>query len=248
MRLIKKINVGIEKNDSKKLNGNLKFLLSKRFVWMKKFINNKKTVIEIGSGNGLIKQLLSKKIITSDIELNKNVDKYIDMNKLHLSKKYINKVDVFIFNHSIHHSSNPIKTLNKLQKYLKKDGLVLMNEPEISFFFKLFLYLCNHEGWDLDLKNKNKKKFWYENNATSRILFGKKKVGNTFNKNYVILHNVLNEFFIFLNSGGNSVNSPHIKLNKFLLKFVDKFDDLLIYFFPKIFALNRSIVLRKNEK
>ena len=39
-------------------NKNLKFLLEKRFLWMKKFIKNKKNIIELGSGNGASKEIL----------------------------------------------------------------------------------------------------------------------------------------------------------------------------------------------
>ena len=59
MRVIQKISVSKEKKKFKKINNNLRFLLKKRFSWMKKYIKNKKTVIEIGSGNGLIKKFLS---------------------------------------------------------------------------------------------------------------------------------------------------------------------------------------------
>ena len=42
----------------KNTNKNLKYLLDKRFAWMKKFIKKKKKVIELGSGNGIIKEVL----------------------------------------------------------------------------------------------------------------------------------------------------------------------------------------------
>ena len=48
-----------------KKNKNLDYLLKKRFNWMKKYINRKRTVIELGSGNGFIKKYLGEKIITS---------------------------------------------------------------------------------------------------------------------------------------------------------------------------------------
>ena len=51
---------------------------------------------------------------------------------------------------------------------------------------------------------------------------------------------------IFLNSGGNSVNSPHIKLSETNLNLLNKLDDFLIKVSPEIFALNRRIVLKKK--
>ena len=50
---------------------------------------------------------------------------------------HLNKVDIFIVNHSLHHSPNPALTISNMARYLKKGGLVLINEPEISLVFKL---------------------------------------------------------------------------------------------------------------
>ena len=88
---------------------------------MKSYVKNKKTVIELGSGNGCLKRILKQKnILLTDIVKYPWIDKKIDMLKVNLEKKYINNVDVFIINHSLHHCANPSKCLNKLSKYLKK--------------------------------------------------------------------------------------------------------------------------------
>ncbi len=231
-----------------KKNKNLYFLLLKRFGWMKKYIKNKKVIIELGSGSGSSKNFLGKKIISTDIIKHKNIDLKLDMNKINLPKKFKKKVDIFILNHSLHHSKNPIKVIQNLQKNLKINGLILINEPEISLVFKIFLKVFNVENWNLDLKQINSKNFWLQNNATGRILFDKKKVGSLYNEKLLIKKNLMNEFLIFLNSSGNSVEAPHIKLNKTMLSIVDKFDDIVTKLFPSIFALNRSVILQKiNE-
>ena len=67
-----------------KKNKNLDYLLKKRFNWMKKYISKKRTVIELGSGNGFIKKYLGKKIITSDLKTHQNIDYKFDMNNLKL--------------------------------------------------------------------------------------------------------------------------------------------------------------------
>ena len=229
-----------------KKNKNLDYLLKKRFNWMKKYINRKRTVIELGSGNGFIKKYLGKKIITSDLKTHQNIDYKFDMNNLKLPKKLKKKVNVFILNHSLHHCKDPIELIRIMKDNLKKDGFILINEPEISFVFKFFLKIFNHERWDLDVSKSNQKNFWLQNNATGRILF-KKNFENKFVKqNFYVVKNQLNEFLIFLNSGGNSVNSPHIKLSETNLNLLNKLDDFLIKVSPEIFALNRRIVLKKK--
>jgi len=234
-------------------NINLLYLLNKRFGWMKKYLKNKKIIIELGSGNGCIKKIINnKKIILTDIEKFEWIDEKVDMIKLNLKTKYIAKVDVFIINHSLHHCANPALSLHNMSKYLKKNGLVLINEPETSFCLKLIQVLLDDESWSLkkNIFDKKKKIFkstspWVSNTAVAQLLF---KSNNLFEKNFKqfkIEKNKLSEFFIFLNSGGLNSSFSHIKLNNFFLKIINLVDNILILILPGIFALNRSVVLKK---
>tara|TARA_B100000780_G_C20981841_1_gene392396 strand:+ start:74 stop:868 length:795 start_codon:yes stop_codon:yes gene_type:complete len=241
-----------EKFKNKK-NKNIRFLLEKRFFWMKSFIKNKKNIIELGSGNGASKEILqNKKIILTDIQKYPWINKKVDMTKLDLGKKNEGKVDVFIINHSLHHCSNPSKLLKKMAIYLKKGGLILINDPEISFFFKFFLYLLKHEGWSFKINIFDLKKDifksnnpWSANNAVANLLFKNEKKFNFHFSEYKIIKNDLSEFLVFINSGGVVNNTFHIPVNKLVFDFLGLIDRWLIKIFPKIFALNRSVVLKK---
>ena len=236
-------------------NKNLIFLLNKRFSWMKKYIKGKKTIVELGSGNGCIKKILDgKKIILTDITKYPWIDKKVDMMKINLGKKYLKKVDVFIINHSLHHCANPALTLEKMSIYLKKNGYVLINEPETSFFLKLIQVLLDDESWSLKAKVFSRKNIfnpkspWVSNTAVAQLLFKDAKKFQKYFPQYKIEKNKLSEFTIFLNSGGVNSSFLHVKLNCFFLKILNIFDSILIFFFPGIFALNRTIVLKKiNE-
>lgn len=236
-------------------NLNLLYLLNKRFSWMKEFIKGKKIVIELGSGNGCLKRIVNKKnIMLTDIIKYPWINKKVDMLKVNLGKKYLKKVDIFIINHSLHHCSNPYLSLKNISKYLKKNGYILINEPETSFFLKLIQVILDDESWSLrsnvfDKKNIfNPRSPWISNTAVAQLLFQDK---NKFEKNfpqYKIVKNQLSEFFIFLNSGGVNSEFFCIRMNNFFLKLIDKIDKLLIYFLPNLFALNRTVVLQKiNE-
>ena len=113
---IKKFDISESRKRFKnKKNKNLRLLMKKIFFWMKKFIKDKKNIIELGTGNGACKDILKNKhIILTDIQKCKWISKKINMNRLKLEKKYIKKVDVFIINHAMHHCANPAKLLKKI--------------------------------------------------------------------------------------------------------------------------------------
>ena len=236
-----------------KNNKNLRFLLEERFLWMKKYLSNKKNIIELGSGNGASKDVLkNKKIILTDIQKYSWISKKIDMNNLKLERKLINKVDVFILNQALHHCANPAKLLKRISIYLKRGGLILIREPEISFFLRFVLYLLDDEAWSfkVDVFNSKKNIFdpqspWDANNATPYLLFNDEEKFNQKFPRYRIIENDLSEFFIFLNSGGVVQKTFFIPTNRFFFNLLKKFDDFLIYLFPSIFSLGRTTVIKK---
>ena len=245
----------VKKKIFKNISFNLLFLLKKRFLWMKNYFpkKNKKIIIELGSGSGCIKKILkNENIILTDIIKHPWIDLKIDMYKMNLNKKFINKVDVFIINHALHHCANPSKCLKLIMRYLKTGGFILINEPETSFFLKLIQIITKDEGWsykknifDSSVDFFSSKDPWFSNTAIGELLF-KNEV--KFKKNFPdlkIQKNKLSEFFIFVNSGGVNSDIFKIPLNNFFLKFLNILDVFLIKLFPNIFALNRSIVLKK---
>jgi hypothetical protein len=139
-----------------------------------------------------------------------------------------------------------------MSKFLNTGGLVLLNEPETSFFLKFIQLLLDDEGWSLKAKVFNKKKDifnsknpWVSNTAIANLLFKNEKRFTKYFPQYKIKKNTLSEFFIFLNSGGVNTKFSCLPLNDFFLKILNIIDKILIYFFPSIFALNRSIILKK---
>ena len=236
-----------------KKNKNTIFLLQERFLWMKKYLKGKKIIIELGCGNGACKDILNNKnIILTDIQKYPWISKKVDMVKLNLGKRYLKKVDVFVINHALHHCQNPSLSLKKMSSYLKKDGLILINEPESSFVFKLVNFLLDDEAWSFKVNIFNSKKNifksnspWDSNTAVAQLLFKNEKKFNFYFPNFVFLKNELSEFSIFLNSGGVVQNVFHIPINKFIFNLMNYFDKLLISLLPNIFALNRRVVLKK---
>ena len=220
---------------------------------MKKFLKKKSVIIEVGSGNGASKHILkNNKIILTDIQKDPWISKKVDMLKINIEKKYKKKTDAFIINHALHHCPNPAKTLKKMSLYLKKNGLILMNEPETSFCLRLAQYLLDDESWSFNVDVFSTKKnifkqnsVWDSNTAVANLLFKNEKKFHKKFPEYKIVKNDLSEFLIFLNSGGVVQDTFYIPLNRFFLNLLVFIDRILVSLFPKIFALNRSVVLKK---
>ena len=161
----------------------------------------KKYIFELGAGNGASKDILeNKKIILTDLQKYPWIDRKVDMTTLNLGKKYKKKVDIFIVNHALHHCSNPARLLKRMSKYLKKNGLILINDPEISIFFKFFLFLLKHEGWSfkVNIFNTRKAMFkstnpWNANNAIAYLLFNHEDKFHFHFPEYKIIKNELND-------------------------------------------------------
>jgi len=233
----------------KEKNNNLEFLLYKRFNWMNRYIKKGSKVIDLGSGAGLIEFFIKEKILLTDVKMQEFIHKKIDALNINLPD---NSVDVFICSHMIHHISHPVKFLKSLEKKLVDGGLILIQDINTSFFMRLLLYFMSHEGFsynhnifDESKPSNNSKDPWAANCAIPQLLF---QNGKLFEQKVPlkILKNSLNEFLLFPLSGGVIAKYKTVELPFFVLKLIDLFDRAMIFFFPKLFALGRSVVLKKD--
>lgn len=234
-------------------NSNLKFLLSNRYDWMKKFIKNHHHGIEIGAGAGFSKIYLKyKNFKISDIHNYdhldiKNLDAYNTMFK-------DQELDYVIESNVIHHLSYPLKCIKEVHRILKPNGLFIIQDLNCSFFLQLITIIMKHEGFDFtsDVWNEDKSAIreddpWSANEAIPNLLFDdrdkfEKHLGNLFEIKFFRR----TEFLTLINSGGVISKTKYIPLPKILLVFFKKIDEFLIKLFPSIFAMQMQIVLRKK--
>ena len=237
----------------KKRNKNLDFLLKKRFSWMKKFIDEKNTGLEVGAGGGFSKNFIkNKNFKISDLAMYDHLDfKNVDAQKTQFESNYY---DFVIAVNMIHHVPYPIKFLNEMHRILKKGGRLIIQEAYCSVIFQVITIIMRHEGFDFtkEVWNENQPMSdeddrWSGNIAIPHLIFDnienfKKKFGDKF----VIEHEKFYECFIFLNSGGVTSKTFYIPLNSFFLKALDFIDSVLVKLFPSIFAMGRQLVLKKK--
>ena len=233
-------------------NKNLDFLLKKRFSWMKKFINEKNTGLEVGAGGGFSKNFIkNKNFKISDLAMYEHLDfKNVDAQKTNFET---NNYDFIIAVNMIHHVPYPIKFLNEMHRILKKGGRLIIQEAYCSVIFQLITIIMKHEGfdftkkvWDDNQPMSDEDDRWSGNIAIPHLIFDDiEKFNSKFGDKFVLEHEKLFECFVFLNSGGVTSKTFYIPLNSFFLKILDSIDSFLIKFFPSIFAMGRQLVLKK---
>ena len=139
-------------------NKEAKFYRKKIFLsQIRKFGNKKKSVIEIGCGPGHSLKILKDSgfkfksyygvdVSDKSIEHFKKVHPKYACSVLDFSKrniKFNKKFDIIFFNGCIHHMSKKLPVVfSNCEKILKKDGIIIMIEPNGSFlnFFRNLWY------------------------------------------------------------------------------------------------------------
>jgi 2-polyprenyl-3-methyl-5-hydroxy-6-metoxy-1,4-benzoquinol methylase len=123
-------------------------------------INNKNiSILDAGSGTGNLIKILHKKGYNNLLGIdfckkfinffgNKNILKLNNILNFNTKKKF----DIILLIDVLEHTSNPKKIINNLKKHLKKDGILIIQAPNLLFSKKRINYLINLIKYYLNLK------------------------------------------------------------------------------------------------
>ena len=230
---------------------NLVFLLSKRYKWMNKYINGKKTVYELGAGAGFSKFFIkNKNLQITDVSHHYWIDNYVDALNLPFKK---NSVDIFICSHMIHHLANPYKFLKNAIDCLNPNGKIIISDINTSFIMRLIIRIMRHEGWSYEPDVFSSKSIcndpsdpWSGNCAVPQMLFSNKYKFKKYFPEVDIVHFKLKEFLIFPLSGGVIATTSTINFPRYILNVINVLDNILIKISKKIFPFGMEVVLKKK--
>lgn len=232
-------------------NNNLRFLLKNRYEWMNKYIKENDCGVEVGAGAALSRFFIrTKNYVTTDYNNNEWLDiKNINAVNTPFSN---NSFDFVIASNMLHHIYSPVDFLREMYRILKPGGRLIIQDVNMSFFTCAMLRLTRHEGYSFE-KNvfDNNELFtdpnnlWTANCAVSNLLFDDKDLFYDKVDYFKIIKDERCEFLMFINSGGVNSKIFYIPLPSICLNIVRLVDNILVYFFPNIFALQRKIVLSK---
>ena len=236
-----------------KKNKNLYFLIKNRFDWMNNFIELNKSGIEVGAAAGFSKFFTkNKSILITDFCNDAHLDiKNLDAQDTNLKNE---NFDYIIASNMIHHIPYPIKFFYEMHRILKKNGKLIIFEPNSSLLFQIIVMITKHEGYDFTIDPWSLEKpiieenhLWAGNMAASNLIFDnkilfKEKLGDKF----FMIHHKYDECLTFINSGGVYSKTSYVPLSSFFLKLIRIIDSFLCFAMPSIFALGRQIVLEKK--
>lgn len=232
---------------------NLDFLLRKRYEWMNAWLKPGQRAVEFGAGSGFSRLFLRHDhLLLTDVERHPWIDEVADA----LDPPFADRsIDVAIVSHVLHHLASPLRFFERIHRQLKPDGLILIQDINTCFLTRLALRVTRHEGWSYHVDVFDRRTVandpgdpWSANCAIPELLF---RDGAEFERRvpgYRVEHNALNECLTFLASGGVVVQGPAPRLSEGLLNALDGVDRALIKLAPKVFAMGRSVVLRRIDR
>jgi SAM-dependent methyltransferase len=230
---------------------NLQLLLKNRYSWMQKYIKPDSIVVEIGAGSGFSKQFIEREILLTEIFPHPWIDICVDAADMPFGPETI---DVVICANVLHHLGKPLKFLLDLHKCLKPGGYVLINEANPSFLFLLAVRAMRHEGWsfdvdvfDLSAPVNDPADPWSGNNAVSYLMFHESRAFQEKVRGFEVVHDGFAECLMLPLSGGVTAKTKTVELPMTVLKIVDWLDRKLCRLSPEVFAMRRSVALRKRS-
>ena len=226
------------------------YLLRQRYSWMNEYLVGRKAVVEIGAGAGLSKEFLDfPSMILSDVVKRPWIDIVVDA----LNPPFeSDSLDAVICSHMIHHLASPAQFFSVVRSKLKMGGLLLIQDLHTSLMLRALLRIMRHEGWSYDINVFDEATIandpvdpWSANCAIPELLFSNEQAFESKIPGFRFLKNELNESLLFPLSGGVVANTRIIQFPPIIYKLVQAVDRFLVYIFPDIFAVGRSVVLEK---
>lgn len=233
-------------------SNNLSFLLRNRFDWMNAYVSATDRGVEVGSGTGVSKNFIkSGQFLITDYTENDWLDvKNVDA----LTTPFADgEFDFVVSSNMIHHVPYPARFFEEMRRILKPGGVLLVQEINASFFMRFLLRLMRHEGYSFETNvfdentvSTDPNDLWSANCAIPNLLFDDAQAFEKHFPYFRVERSTFSEFFNFINSGGVVAKTFYVPLPMVALRCLKWVDDALARFSPKLFALQRQLVLRKK--
>jgi SAM-dependent methyltransferase len=230
---------------------NLRYVLRKRYGWMRRYLTPKTFAVELGCGAGFSEHVLTTgRIERTDVEPQPWLDRVVDAMALPYGDA---SVDVLIANNVLHHVARPPVALREAARVLRPGGHFLVQECTTSLSTRLAIRLTGHESYDLsadpfdpDVVATDPNDPWSANCAIPDLLFRDLGRFRAAFPAFEVLEHRRSEFFVHFNSGGITSHGPYVPLPEPAIAVLDALDRVLVAVAPGVFASQQRVVLRKR--
>ncbi|MCC7083492.1 MAG: GtrA family protein [Pirellulales bacterium] len=232
---------------------NLKVLLKHRYEWMNRFIDHEDVGVEVGCGTGISREFIrSKRFYLSDVSDYDWLDyRHVDA----MSTPFADgSFDFVVSSNMIHHVARPLAFFREMERILKPGGRLLIQEINASLAMRIALRMMRHEGYsyepnvfDPDQICNDPADPWSANCAIPNLLFDCPAAFEAHVPAFKMVHTGFREFACMFNCGGVIAKTIYVPLPKWMVYLMYGIDTMLTAVAPRLFAMQRQIVLEKRR-
>ena len=223
-----------------------------------KYINSNNKILDVGCGTGLLGQEIKKKenyiygIDISKPQLKiaaKTLDRVrcIDVKekKIDLPKDF----DIIVFSDILEHLKEPLSSLIKFRKYLKKSGRIIVSIPNVACYnmrFNLLLGRFNYK--DYGILDNTHLKFFTKKTAKKLIEDAGFKIIKVDTTPYFTfqIFNIYKKFFLIEKEDNSLIyNVFKSKTYQFYRNYIFKIENLIVKLWPSLLAYQFIIIGKK---
>jgi SAM-dependent methyltransferase len=232
-------------------SANLEHLIRSRYEWLNDWIGPDDDGVELGCGIGVGRSFVrAGSYLLTDMSEGDWLD-VADVDAV-ATPFADEQFDFVVVQNVLHHLAQPIRFFPEAVRILKPGGLVLVRDVNCSFMTRLLARVTRVEGYSYDVDVfdssavlSDPANLWEANNAISDLLFGDRPRLAAAAPELTVVHERLGECLLALNSGGVTHKTVSVPLPRVLLRLLERVDRVLCRLAPKVFAMQRDVVLRK---
>ena len=234
-------------------SNNLAALLDHRYRWLRPLVDPHWVGLELASGIAVTKDFLSVRSLTlTDFGEGDWLDReHVDA----LATPFEDEAfDFVLIQNAIHHLPRPIALFPEVARILRPGGLLFIRDVKCSLVLRAITRVTRVEGYRYEVDVYDPENVicdptdpWASNNAVPDLLFDDIDRFHAHVPQFRVEHQHLDECLLFLVSGGVTNKTFTLPLPPAALRAVAGFDRMMTRQFPEVFAMQRSLVLRKSS-
>lgn len=232
---------------------NLEHLIRNRYEWINDWVGPDDRGVELGCGIGVGARFLR----TGSVLLTDMSDgDWLDVPNVDAVATPFRdgEFDFVIVQNVLHHLARPIAFFPEAARILRPGGLLLVRDVKCSFLARLMARLTRVEGYayDVDVFDpavdlSDPENLWEANNAIPDLLFEDRARFAAAVPQFELVTERYDECLLLLNSGGVTHKTVSIPLPRTVLDAMRRVDAVLARRWPRTFAMQRNVVLRRRS-